>query len=150
MLDELPALLHQPCRLHVIADGRCSVASILLACGMIDDVHINERGRQTIDAERRRLGRAMVDKWTAADWIRRVPIHVRGAHMPYIDVKSKTDHRRHSSYKLYHELLTQLPPTTWLDHGVFYLARAEYAIGVFIIRPDHGGKWCCERIGRRG
>ena len=67
VLDELPSLSHQPRRLPVIADGRCSVASVLLACRMIDDAHINKRGEQTIDTERRRLGRAMVDKWTEAD-----------------------------------------------------------------------------------
>ena len=55
VLDELPSLSHQPRRLSVIADGRCSVASVLLACRMIDDAHINKRGEQTIDAERRRL-----------------------------------------------------------------------------------------------
>ena len=59
--DQLPSLLHQPRRLAVIADGHCSVASVLLARGVIPDVHITEQGRQTIDAERRQLGRAMVD-----------------------------------------------------------------------------------------
>ena len=139
VLDELPSLSHQPRRLPVIADGRCSVASALLACRMIDDAHINEQGKQTIDAERRRLGRAMVDKWTEADWIRRVPIHVRGAHMPYVNEKDKTDDRRHSSHKRYHQLLTAEEPTTWLDYGVLYLASAEYDSCIFVIYTVGGG-----------
>ena len=83
VLNELPSLSHQPRRLPVIADGRCSVASVLLARRVINDAHMNKQGRQAIDAERRRLGSVIVDKWTVADWVRRVPIHVRGAHMPY-------------------------------------------------------------------
>ena len=147
VLDELPSLSHQPRRLPVIADGRCSVASVLLACGMIEDAHINERGRQTIDAERRRLGRSMMDKWTEADWIRRVPMHLRGAYTAY-DKTDPAGTRRHSSHKALHQLLTEKPPTEWLDHAVFYLASAEYGVGVFIISTvGHSGKWYCERIG---
>ena len=147
VLAELSPLSHQPRRLPVIADGRCSVASVLLACKMIDDAHINEPGRQTIDAERRRLGKVMVDKWTEADWIRRVPIHVRGAHMPFVNPADKTDNRRHQSHKRYHQLLTVAPPTTWLDHAVFYLASAEYNLCIFVIYAGDSGQWNCERIG---
>ena len=114
---------------------------------MIDDAHINEQGRQTIDAERRRLGRAMVDKWTEADWIRRVPIHVRGAHMPFVSTTAKTDLRRHASHKRYHQLLTEEAPTTWLDYGVLYLASAEYDVCIFVIYTVGGARWRCERIG---
>ena len=147
VLDELPSLSHQPRRLPVIADGRCSVASVLLASRMIDDAHINERGRQTIDAEKRRLGMAMVEKWTEADWIRRVPIHVRGAHMPFVSTTDKTDLRRHPSHKRYHQLLTAEAPTTWLDYGVLYLASAEYDVCIFVIYTVGSGQWRCERIG---
>ena len=146
VLDELPSLSHQPRRLPVIADGRCSVASVLLACGMIDDAHINEHGRQTIDAERRRLGRSMMDRWTEADWIRRVPMHIRGAYTTY-DETDPAGTRRHSSHKALHQLLTEKAPTEWLDHAMFYLASAEYGIGVFIIRTADSGKWYCKRIG---
>ena len=146
VLDELLSLSRQPRRLPVIADGRCSVASVLLARGMIDDAHINERGRQTIDAERRRLGRSMMDRWTEADWIRRVPMHIRGAYTTY-DQTDPAGTRRHSSHKALHHLLTEKAPTEWLDHAVFYLASAEYGIGVFIIRTADSGKWYCERIG---
>ena len=147
VLDELPSLSHRPRRLPVLADGRCSVASVLLACGMIEDAHINEQGRQTIDAERRRLGNAMVDKWTETDWIRRVPIHVRGAHMPFINTTDKTDLRRHRSHQRYHQLLTEAPPTTWLDYGVLYLASAEYDVCIFVIYTVGSEQWRCERIG---
>ena len=147
LLAELSALSHQPRRLPVIAHGRCSVAPVLLACKMIDDAHINERGRQTIDAELRRLGKVMVDKWTEADWIRRVPTHVRGAHMPFVNPTDKTNNRRHQSHKRYHQLLTVAPPTTWLDHAVVYLASAEYNLCIFIIYLGDSGKWNCERIG---
>ena len=83
VLDQLPTLSHQPRRLPVIVDGRCSVASVLLARGVIPDAHITEQGRKTIDAARRQLGRAMVGKWSEADCVRRVPIQVRDAHMPF-------------------------------------------------------------------
>jgi hypothetical protein len=146
LLDQLPSLSHQPRRLPVIADGRCSVAAVLLACGKIKDAHSNKQGRQTIDAERRRLGRVMVDKWGEAEWIRRVPIHVRGAHMPY-DTTDPAGIRRLSSHKLYHQLLTERAPTEWLDHGVFYLASTCYGIGIFVIHPADSGRWYCERIG---
>ena len=148
VLDQLPTLLHQPRRLPVIADGRCSVASVLLARGVIPDSHITEQGRQTIDAARRQLGRAMVDKWTEADWVRRVPIHVRGAHMPY-DQSDPAGTRRQSSRKLYHHLLTEEAPTKWLDDAVFYLASVAYAIGIFVIYQQVGGAWCCLQIGEK-
>ena len=83
LLAHLPSLSHQPRRLATIADGRCSVASVLLARGVIQDAHCNKQGRQAIDAERRRLGRVLRDEWGAAEWVRRVPVHVRGAHMPH-------------------------------------------------------------------
>jgi hypothetical protein len=148
LLDQLPSLSHQPRRLPTIADGRCSVAAVLLACGKIKDAHINKQGRQTIDAERRRLGRVMVGKWGEAEWIRRVPIHVRGAHMPY-DNTDPSGIRRLSSHKLYHQLLTERAPTEWLDHGVFHLASAEYEVGVFVMYQADGGTWCCTRIGEQ-
>ena len=110
LLDQLPSLSHQARRLPTIADGRCSVAAVLLACGKIKDTHNNKQGRQTIDAERRRLGRAMVNRWGEAGWIRRVPIHIRGAHMPY-DKTDPAGIRRLSSHKLYYQLLTERAPT---------------------------------------
>ena len=148
LLDQLPSLSHQPRRLPTIADGRCSVAAVLLACGKIKDAHTNKQGRQTIDAERRRLGRVMVGKWGEAEWIRRVPIHVRGAHMPY-DNTDPCGICRLSSHKLYHQLLTERAPTEWLDHGVFCLASAEYEVGVFVMYQADGGTWCCTRIGEQ-
>lgn len=101
LLDQLPSLSHQPRRVSTIADRRCSVASVLLAFGKIKDAHINKQGKHTIDAERQRLGQVLLDKWGEAEWIRRVPIHVRGAHMPY-DTTDPAGVRRLSSHKLYH------------------------------------------------
>ena len=137
VLDELSSLSCQPRRLPVIADGRCSVASVLLACRMIDDAHINEQGRQTIDAERRRLGRSMMDRWTEADWIRRVPMHIRGAYTTY-DETDPAGTRRHSSHKALHQLLTEKAPTGWLDHAVFYLAKCR--VRDWSIHHPHSGQ----------
>ena len=74
VLTFLHALPHTPRPLPVIADGRCSVASILLARGVIPDAHSTEDDKRVIDAERRRLGRSMQDKWTEREWVRQVPV----------------------------------------------------------------------------
>ena len=149
VLNQLPSLSHRPWRLPVIAHGRCSVASVLLAIRFILDAHINDRGRRTIDRARRGLGRVLVDKWTEAEWIRRVPIDVRAAHKPYVNNTDPTDVRRHSSYKIYHQLLTEAAPTTWLDHAVFYLASFDYEVGICVIYQEVGGEWYCKQIGKR-
>ena len=147
VLQHLPSLSYEPRRLPVIADGRCSVASVLLARGVIADEHATDVGRWVIDAERRCLGQSMADRWTVADWVRRVPIVLRGGNKP-IDATEPSGVRH--SYEVYRELLTEKPPTRWLDHCVFYLASAEYDIGIFIIFQwgADGGSWHCIHVGR--
>ena len=147
LLDELAPLSLQPRRLPVIADGRCSVASVLLARDIIPDDHITDVGRHIIDAERRRLGSVMVDKWGEKEWIRQVPIHVRGAHMPFINTRDKADNRRHRSFTLFHQLIAKKKPTEWLDHAIFYLASAEYEVGIFVLYQEDNGQWYCVQIG---
>ena len=145
LLACLQPLACSPNVLPVIADGRCSVASVLLARGVIDDFHNTPQGRQTIDAERRRLGETMLAKWSEREWIERVPVHLRAAHFDRPGLQSSTRERR--SYTLYHELLTTKRATMWLDHCVFYLASAEYNIGIFIMHDIGNDSWYCTHVG---
>jgi hypothetical protein len=110
------------------------------------DSHNTDNGRWVIDAERRGLGRSIVEEWTEADWVRRVPIHVRGAHMPYVTDSGRADTRRRSSRQRVHHQLTVEPPTTWLDYAVFRVASFEYDIGIFVIYSGGSSEWFCERI----
>ena len=129
----------------MIADGRCSVASICLARGVIADDHITDECRRAIDTERSRLGQQL-DKWTVADWVRRVPVTLRAANRAFVNSASVT--ARHS-FDVYRELLTDKPPSTWLDPCVLYVASEEYDIGIFLIHNiDAGGPWYCRHIGQ--
>ena len=146
VLGQLPSLSSEPRRLPVIGDGRCSVASVLLARGVIPDFHNTAEGRLAIDTERQRLGRSLSDKWTEAEWIRRVPFHLRRDRQECGPVGGKQVRR---SYSVYAQHLSHGKPTEWLDHAVLYLASAEYDVGVFVIY-DAGytpTTWYCERIG---
>ena len=114
---------------------------------MIANFHNTVQGRRTIDAERRRLGQSLSDKWTEAEWIRQVPAHLRRDRQECGPVNGNQVRR---SYSVYQRLLTEGRPTEWLDHSVLYLASAEYDIGVFIIY-DSGytpTSWYCERVGK--
>ena len=146
VLDQLPSLSSEPRRLPVIGDGRCAVASVLLARRVIPDFHNTVQGREAIDTERRRLGQSLSDKWTEAEWIRRVPTHLRRDRQECDPVNGSQVRR---SYSVYQQLLTEGRPTEWLDHSVLYLASAEYDVGVFVIY-DPGytpTSWYCERVG---
>ena len=108
--------------------------------------HNTVQGRRTIDTERRRLGQSLSDKWTEAEWIRQVPLHLRLDRQECGPVNGNQVRR---SYSVYHQLLTEGRPTEWLDHSVLYLASAEYDIGVFVIyQPDSSPQWCCRRVGK--
>ena len=78
VLSFLRALPHTPHPLPVITDGRCSVASVLLALRVIPDAHTTNEGRRVIDEQRRRLGQSMLDKWTEREWVKQVPVSLRG------------------------------------------------------------------------
>ena len=147
VLRHLPHLSHQPRRLPVIADGRCSVASFLLAFGQLPDAHDTENGKRAIDRERRWLGQCMEDTWTEADWVRRVPLHLRGAHMPY-DTTDLTGNRRQRSYDVYRRLLREGPVIEWLDPCVLYLASYHYNVGIFLIYTTMDEHWHCSWIRR--
>ena len=50
------------------------------------------------------------------------------------------------SYPVYQRLLTNGRPTEWLGHAVFYLASAEYNVGIFIIYSESynsDNAWLC-------
>ena len=122
------------------------MASVLLARGVIPDFHNTVQGRRAIDIERRRLGQSLSDKWTEAEWIRQVPLHLRRDRQECGPVNGNQVRR---SYSVYHQLLIEGLPTEWLDHSVLYLASAEYDVGVFVIyQPDSSPQWCCERVGK--
>ena len=142
VLNEVPSLSQQLRRVPTIGEGRCSVAAVLLACGLIHDEHTNTRGRQAIDAARRRLGRSMEEWWTEQDWIRCVPVHMRGFHTSAVSTADGSDAPSQSSYKAYSHLLTEGKPTEWLDYGVFYLAAAEHGVRIFVVRASDGKGYC--------
>lgn len=147
VLDQMPSLSHQPRRLTVIADGRCAVASVLLARGAIPDSHNTVRGRRTIDSARRQLGKSLANRWTEAEWIRRVPLHLR-RDRPECGPSDGNQLRR--SYSVYQQLLLRGKPTEWLDHSVFHLASEEYNIGIFVIYNagfETHSAWFCARVG---
>ena len=145
LLSHLPLLSRQPGRLSVIADGRCSVAAVLLARGTIADTHNTRRDKLVIDSARRRLGQSMQSKWTETEWIQQVPNHLRSAHF---QSATQGASQARGSYAVYHELLTKKPADAWLDHCVFYLASAAYSIGVFVIYTLGNGSWYCTHIGK--
>ena len=78
VLSFLRDLPHTPHPLPVITDGRCSVASVLLALRVIPDTHTTDEGKRVIDEQRRRLGQSMLDKWTEREWVQQVPVSLRG------------------------------------------------------------------------
>ena len=139
VLLQLRALPHTPRIVPVIADGRCSVESTLLARGAIPDAHRTKRHKRVIDAGRRRLGQF----WTEREWIQRVPVHLRGGNRR----PDATDATLRRSYHVYQRLLTADPPTAWLDHCVFYLASAAHDIGALVIHTEGDGPWYCRQIG---
>lgn len=147
VLASLPSLSCQPHRIAVIADGRCAVASVLLARRVIPDSHNTARDRRTIDAARRRLGRSLADKWTEAEWIKQVPLHLRRDRS---ECGPRDGQQLRRSYSVYGQLLSKGRVTEWLDHSVFYLASAEYNIGVFIVYNEgyaSHSTWLCAHVG---
>jgi hypothetical protein len=136
----------------VIADGRCPVASILLALGSLPDDHCNDKGRNAIDQARRALGHSMTTGWTEQEWVDTVPIELRGANIQWAKGRSQVTQ---SSFRHYHQLLTQAGPTTWLDHCVFYLVSRSFSVAVLIVQVElREDKWqqpihtiCCRHIG---
>ena len=91
-------------------------------------------------------GYGLVDKWTEADWVRSVPLHLRRDRQECGPVDGQQLRR---SYSVYQQLLIAGKPTEWLDHAVLYVASAEFNVGVFVIY-DAGyapASWYCARIG---
>ena len=143
VLSHLRALPHTPHPLRVIADGRCSVASILLALRVIPDEHSSEDGRRIIDAERRRFGETLRDKWTEREWVQQVPVDLRGG-ARRTDAATGQVHR---SYEVQQQLLMHAPAIEWLDHCVLYVASAEYDVGVLVLYTEGMGQWYCRHVG---
>ena len=84
----------------------------------------------------------MEEWWTEEDWIRCVPVHIRGFHTSAVSTADGSDAPLQSSYKAYSRLLTEGKPTEWLDYGVFYLAAAEYGVRIFVVRAGDGKGYC--------
>ena len=144
VLSCLSALPHTPHPLCVIADGRCSVASILLALGAIPDEHSSEADKRVIDAKRRRLGEALRDKWTEREWVQQVPVDLRGgARRP----DAAAGHARRS-YAVLQQLLLHGPATAWLDHCVLYVASALHDMAALVLYTEGDGQWYCRHVGR--
>jgi len=128
-------------QMEVIADGRCSVASILLALKLIPTRHVNNKERATIDAARVDIGRSM-DQWTEDQWISEVPVSLR------MSASKELGRVSGSSFANYRQLLTFASPTTWLDHSIFYLASRHYQVGIIIVVQAKGlVPWYCRLIG---
>jgi len=125
--------------LPVIADGRCPVASVLLALDFIRPAHSNRKGRRTIDAARRSLGHSMGSLWLGErPWVDDVPVNLRlqNARLSQERADSRAPNTLEaSSFVAYQALLTDGAATTWLDHLVFYLVARYYGVGVVIVVP---------------
>lgn len=136
--------------LKVIADGRCSVASVLLALGHISLDHNNQASRQAIDQARRQLGESIRNDWTSEqEWIDEVPVDLRMPHAR-LGQDGADNVLQQSSFTTIHTLLTEGSPTAWLDHTVFYLTSRMYNVGVIIVVPARRGvPLYCRRIGAR-
>ena len=139
-LRDLPYTPHQ---LPVIADGRCSVASVLLALRVIPDTHTTDEGKRVIDEQRRRLGQSMLDKWTEREWVQQVPVSLRGG-ARRVDALDGPGRR---SYWVHQQLLAEGPATAWLDHCVLYAACAEYDVAVLVLYTEGEGQWYCRHVG---
>jgi hypothetical protein len=138
-------LSHTLYRAKVIADGRCSVASVLAALEIVGNQHNDRKSIQVIDKHRRELGQSMISVWSEEAWIRIVPNELRGA-----STKWEGDNMVRRSFDVYHELLTQRSPATWLDNCVFYLANVHYDVGIFVLyftTANTGSQVRCRRIG---
>ena len=96
MRDELLALLGPSSYLarvcNVVADGRCLVAAVLLALGLIEHDHVTAAGtpkdratRDCIDSQRRLLGDVMHTNWTEERWLSTVPLDLRRTHVQHKD-----------------------------------------------------------------
>ena len=143
VLSFLRALPHTPHPLPVISDGRCSVASVLLALRAIPNAHTTNEGRRVIDEQRRRLGQSMLDKWTERGWVQQVPVSLRGG-ARRVDA---LDGRARRSYWVHQQLLAEGPADAWLDHCVLYAASAEYDVGVLVLYTEGSGQWYCRHVG---
>ena len=143
VLSFLRALPHTPHPLPVISDGRCSVASVLLALRAIPDAHTTDEGKRVIDEQRRRLGQSMRDKWTEYEWVQQVPVSLRGG-ARRVDALDGSGRR---SYWVHQQLLAEGPATTWLDHCVLYAASAEYNVGMLVLYTEGMGQWYCRHVG---
>ena len=143
VLSFLRALPHTPHPLPVITDGRCSVASVLLALRTIPDAHTTNEGTRVIDEQRRRLGQSMLDKWTEREWVQQVPVDLRGG-ARRVDALDGPGRR---SYWVHQQLLAEGPATAWLDHCVLYVASAEYDVGMLVLYTEGRGQWYCRHVG---
>ena len=79
VLDQMPSLTSEPRRVPVIADGRCAVASVLLARGVIPGFHNAAEGRHTLDASDPGW-ESLTDTWTETEWVKQVPLYLRRDH----------------------------------------------------------------------
>jgi hypothetical protein len=143
VLSFLRALPHTPHPLPVISDGRCSVASVLLALRAIPDAHTTDEGKRVIDEQRRRLGQSMLDKWTEREWVQQVPVSLRGG-ARRVDTLDGPGRR---SYWVHQQLLAEGPADAWLDHCVLYVASAEYDVGMLVLYTEGRGQWYCRHVG---
>ena len=141
VLSYLSALPHTPHPLNVIADGRSSVASVLLALGLIPDAHSTKDDKRFIDAERKRLSKTMRDRWTEQEWVRQVPDDLRNG----VRRRNQASGLMRRSFEEYQRLLSdRRRATAWLDHCVFYAASTQYNVGVLLLYSWGEGKWLIE------
>ncbi|MDB5910672.1 MAG: uncharacterized protein JWP34_4786, partial [Massilia sp.] len=141
-VKELADLPHIPHRLHVTGQGRCPIASAMLACGFLADEHDDPASYRLIDQQRIRLGQSMLGPvWNEEAWVRAVPNDLRaGLIQRGWDEHLKQHVVERTSYHVYHALLTDANKhLTWLDETVFYLAGQEYDVGVFLLSISRAG-----------
>ena len=124
--------------LKVIADGRCSVASVLLALGFIPLEHNTPEDICTIDQGRYALGSSLHSTlWKGErEWIEVVPVELRMPNAILKDVEGKRNRPvldQSSYYALPASLTNKKRATQWLDHSVHYLASRMHSVGIIIV-----------------
>ena len=112
----------------VLADGRCSVASVLVALDKIGAMHNTEKCKSKIDAERRKIGRSIQHKWSEQRWVDSIPWQFR-----QMAVSNNTTA---TSYQVMRDTMVDQythDPRKPLPACFLWAASEMYGVGIFLI-----------------
>ena len=126
--------------LKVIAGGRCSVASVLLALGHLPPEHNNEASTRAINNVRRTLGwNVSIVFHNQREWLDAVPADSRMQNARLGADRRAKNIVEEPSFLVFPALLAKGKATTWLDHLIFYVITRQYNVGIIIVVPAAGG-----------